>query len=130
MKMFHYFIKSCFYLSFDIGKHVWEPRRKMPKAVSGYAAIEFDGKIYVTGGSDGTNYSHQFYCYDPNANLWFEKSYINGDRQNPAFGKTHQNLYAFGSNKTVHQYDIARDIWTMVCRQFSRMVLYLYFSGI
>lgn len=99
----------------------------MPKAVSGYAATEFDGKIYVTGEYDDAtteNYSYGFYCYDPNANLWFEKSYINGDKKNPAFGKTKHSLYAFGANKTLHQYDIARNIWTMVCRMSRGMVFY------
>lgn len=87
----------------------------MPKAIYGYVATEFGGKIYVAGGFDSSNnYSYQFYCYDPSTNLWTEKSYINGDKTNPALAKTKHHLYAFGNNKTVHQYDLTRDIWTMV----------------
>lgn len=103
---------------------MWEPRQKFPKAIRDYVATEFNGKIYVTGGIDGSNnYSHQLYCYDPNTNLWTEKcTLFSINSKNPAFITTKHSLYAVGNNKAVYQYDATRDIWTVV----SVMPFYVY----
>lgn len=44
----------------------------MPKAISAYALVAFEGKLYLFGGWDGQNYLNTVYQYDPVSNTWRE----------------------------------------------------------
>lgn len=84
----------------------------MPVALFGYTAVEFDGKIYVAGGSG--HFPNGFYCYDPAHDLWSVKANLGLDVPQPRLIKTTQHLYAIGGRGNVNKYDAHRDVWISV----------------
>lgn len=95
--------------SFDTANGLWQTRKSMPSALHCYAAVEFNGNIYVAGGS-------HFFCYDPDADLWSSKAKLFSET--PALAKSKDLLYAIDSYWTVHQYDSNQDVWTTVSNYY------------
>jgi hypothetical protein len=56
--------------SYDPTKDQWEKRTPLPVALSGYALVAFEGRLYVFGGWDGKNYLNTVYIYLPESARW------------------------------------------------------------
>lgn len=69
-----------------------------------YAAIEFDGKIYVAA-------ERIFYCYDPDIDAW---ETLNKMSFEPSLGKTNELIYAIEPNWTLHNFNTNKRTWTTV----------------
>jgi hypothetical protein len=57
----------------DIGTKKWtklDPQGDIPPAVEGHSCFEWDGKLFIFGGYDGTLNYNQMYSYDPATNTW------------------------------------------------------------
>jgi DNA-binding CsgD family transcriptional regulator len=52
----------------------WETLTHLPKHLSAYAAVAFEGEIFIFGGWDGEKYSDSVFSYDPQRNVWTQKS--------------------------------------------------------
>ena len=59
--------------SYDPGQKKWQRHAPLPVALSGYALVAFEGKLYVFGGWDGQKFVASVYAYDPTQDKWFER---------------------------------------------------------
>jgi DNA-binding CsgD family transcriptional regulator/N-acetylneuraminic acid mutarotase len=57
---------------FDPERNVWLQGAKLPQAVSAYALIPFEGRLYLFGGWDGSRYFASTFVYDPARDAWSE----------------------------------------------------------
>jgi len=48
----------------------WEQRAALPVPLSAYAAVAFEGRLYVFGGWDGVEYRASAFEYDPSRDIW------------------------------------------------------------
>ena len=48
----------------------WETKADLPVAISGYAMTSYEGKLYLFGGWDGSEYLKEIWIYDPGINEW------------------------------------------------------------
>lgn len=80
--------------------------------------LEFKGKIYVGGGSDGEHCTDRFQCYNPDNDSWSVKARIPTAKMT-IFAKSNDVLYAIESNKYIYKYDVNQNEWTTVI-QFER----------
>lgn len=62
------------------GLEIYDPRQKswstgkaMPKALSAYSMVSFEGKLYLFGGWDGKQFVASVYEYDPEQDQWTER---------------------------------------------------------
>jgi hypothetical protein len=55
---------------YDPKENTWSQVASLPVAISGYALISFEGKLYLFGGSDGQHYLDTVYIYDPSQDDW------------------------------------------------------------
>jgi hypothetical protein len=53
---------------------IWETGSPMPYALSAYALVNFEGKLYLFGGWDGRQAQDNVLIYDPILNYWYEGS--------------------------------------------------------
>ena len=51
----------------------WTLAASMPEALSAYALAEFEGKLYLFGGWNGTQYVDTVYAYDPAQDIWSQR---------------------------------------------------------
>jgi DNA-binding CsgD family transcriptional regulator len=59
---------------YDPARDAWEVRAPLPVAVSAYALVAFEGKLYLFGGWDGVRYLSSVYEYDPGRDAWTERT--------------------------------------------------------
>jgi DNA-binding CsgD family transcriptional regulator len=52
----------------------WSRGKNLPKALSAYSLVAFEGNLYLFGGWDTTSYSNVVLEYNPDAEVWSEKS--------------------------------------------------------
>lgn len=57
---------------FDPERNVWLQGAKLPQAVSAYALVSFEGRLYLFGGWDGSRYLASVFIYDPASDTWSE----------------------------------------------------------
>jgi DNA-binding CsgD family transcriptional regulator len=51
-------------------ENVWQEGTRLPTSLSAYALAAFEGKLYLFGGWDGTEYVSNAYAYDPSLDRW------------------------------------------------------------
>ena len=59
---------------YDPRQDTWEQRAKLPAPVSAYALTAFEGRLYLFGGKNGSQYLSSVYIYDPQTDEWREGS--------------------------------------------------------
>jgi N-acetylneuraminic acid mutarotase len=110
---------------YNIGKDFWELKAKMNERRCWYAANEFEGKIYVIGGSpDGANPFSSIEVYDPIANKWEFKKDLPIRNHTMASAVSGNKIYVIGgyfwhpveanngiAYKDVYAYDPTSDKW-------------------
>lgn len=65
---------------FDPRQNRWSQKASLPKALSGYGLVAFEGKLYCFGGWDGSRYSKDVYIYDPGTDRWSAGTPLPGPR--------------------------------------------------
>jgi DNA-binding CsgD family transcriptional regulator/N-acetylneuraminic acid mutarotase len=55
---------------FDPRTGAWEKGAPLPVALSAYALVAFEGRLYLFGGWDGIKYFDTAYQYDPSVDAW------------------------------------------------------------
>lgn len=111
------------FFSFDTENGLWQTCRPLPFGLAQYAAIEFNGKIYVVG-------RNWFFCYDPISDEWSEKARIavHLAGTDVKFAKSNEHLYTINSNGIVSRYYANQDQWTTVI-EYIECVLKANFIG-
>jgi DNA-binding CsgD family transcriptional regulator/N-acetylneuraminic acid mutarotase len=59
--------------SYDPLHDRWERHEPLPVALSGYALVAFEGKLYTFGGWNGQKFLASVYEYDPSQDKWTER---------------------------------------------------------
>ncbi len=59
---------------YDPRQDEWQARAPVPRALSRYALAAYEGKLYLFGGWDGSQYLRSVYRYDPERDLWERQS--------------------------------------------------------
>lgn len=86
--------------SYDIRRNLWEQRASLPKPLSAYALVTFEGKLYVFGGWDGQAYVATTYEYSPDTNRWSEKAALPTPRGHLGATVANDRIYIFGGKNT------------------------------
>ena len=74
----------------------WENKASLPVAVSAYALAALDGKLYLFGGWDGTQYLASVYEYDPSQDTWQERAPMSTQRAWAAATALNGKIYVMG----------------------------------
>lgn len=78
------------------------------------SAVELNGLIYVAGAIEGTtDYTSNFWCYDPNGNTWTEKPHTCIDDQELILRKLKQSIFIINHFMI---YDVSLNRWKKVCK--------------
>jgi len=56
--------------AYEVERNQWLPAADLPRALSAYALVAFEGRLYLFGGWDGTRYRDEILQYDPTADRW------------------------------------------------------------
>jgi hypothetical protein len=109
---------------------VWEKKSDLPAANAGGAVVEYNGKIYLFGGSTGSGIgaaegtkSKATYVYDPSTDTWTQKSNMPSERSAVRAAVLNDKIYVVGGynglngttlamTKTLQIYDPIADTWT------------------
>lgn len=59
---------------YDPYKDFWELGAALPKALSAYALVTFEGRLYLFGGWDGNQYLDTVFVYDPSRGTWMTRT--------------------------------------------------------
>jgi len=57
---------------YEIEQDRWRPAASLPRPLSAYAMVPFEGKLYLFGGSDGVQYRDEILRYTPETDRWDE----------------------------------------------------------
>lgn len=57
---------------YDPASDLWQQRAPMPAGRSAYALVPFEGRLFLFGGWDGSQYVASVYEYDPAQDRWLE----------------------------------------------------------
>lgn len=83
--------------------------------MSQLSAVELNGMIYVAGNIDRSeDHSSNFWCYDPNRNVWNEKAHTNLDGHKLVLCKTKQTIFLCNHLVGLLKYDAAVNRWSKV----------------
>lgn len=78
------------------------------------SAVELNGLIYVAGAIEGTtDYTSNFWWYDPNGNTWTEKPHTCIDDQELILRKLKQSIFIINHFMI---YDVSLNRWKKVCK--------------
>lgn len=111
----HTYIEKVFsnFRSFDTEQKSWETREPLPYLMKNLSAVELNGLIYVAGAIEGTtNYTSNFWCYDPTENVWTEKPHTCIDDQEIILRKVKQSIFICNHFMI---YDVSLNRWKKVC---------------
>ena len=81
---------------YDPATDTWSTKANMPTSRDGPAAAAIDGKLYVVGGWNGTDFTPALEVYDPATNTWSTKANMPTPRINPAAVAIDGKLYVVG----------------------------------
>ena len=115
---------SSVFQVYDSGRNKWTTLMPGPSPIYGAIAGVIDDKLYITGGTRGTDATmehilpNELFVYDPSKNNWTLKSPIPTERMGAAAGVIDGKLYVVGGTGTFHTlnvlevYNPASDTWT------------------
>jgi len=113
--------KSDIVEAYDIKNKTWNAVASLPQKMDHVGAAEYDGKLYVIGGSFGSenNRSNILYVFDPVSNKWIEGKPMPTARSALTAAFIDGILYAIGGQdftgvpvNTCEAYDPKTDTWT------------------
>lgn len=106
---------------YDIKNKTWSAVLSLPQKMDHVSAAEYDGKLYVIGGSFGSenNRSDKLYVFDPASNMWKEGKPMPTARSALTAAFIDGILYAIGGQdfrgvqvNTSEAYDAKTNTWT------------------
>jgi len=106
---------------YDIKNKTWSAAASLPQKMDHVGAAEYDGKLYVIGGSFGSenNRSNKLYVFDPVSNKWTQGKPMPTARSALTAAFIDGILYAIGGQdftgvpvNTSEAYDPKTDTWT------------------
>ncbi len=103
---------------YDPALDVWESRAPLPKALSAYALVSWDGSLYLFGGLTEEGYSDSVYRYDPEADRWEPRMPMEQARAFLGAAVVNDIVYVVGGFDGENEldvcdaYDPANDTWT------------------
>jgi len=106
---------------YDIANDAWSEKADYPIAnVDICGSGVYNGKLYVFGGYDGTNYYSETYEYDPATDSWTAKTSMPVENSNMAFATIGKYIFSFGGRNSseylnsCYRYDTENDTWTTI----------------
>jgi len=96
----------------------WEKGTALPIALSAYALVTFEGKLYLFGGWDGERFLASVYEYDPDRDTWSARSQMATARGFTGAAVAGGKIYVLGgydNNKALavnEVYQPDRDTWS------------------
>ena len=87
---------------YDPYQDTWMQGARLPKALSGYALAEHDGRLYLFGGWDGTRAVDSVYVYDPLADNWVADSPMPTERAYAAAAVSSGRIFVLGGEDERH----------------------------
>lgn len=77
-------------------KDTWQVASSLPIPISGYALIAYEGRLFLFGGSDGSQTLSNGYIYDPSKNTWSETSPMPTPREFAGIAIAGGKIYVVG----------------------------------
>jgi len=74
----------------------WTPQTSMPGTLTGHVTVAVNNKIYVIGGSNGSNALNSVYEYNTATNAWVSKNSMPTARANAAAAVVNGKIYVVG----------------------------------
>jgi DNA-binding CsgD family transcriptional regulator/N-acetylneuraminic acid mutarotase len=74
----------------------WKQVAPLPRPLSGYALVAYDGRLYVFGGKDDRGYVNATYIYDPRQDRWQEGRPMPSRRAYAAAATLGSGIYVIG----------------------------------
>ncbi|MBE3067810.1 MAG: winged helix-turn-helix transcriptional regulator [Chloroflexi bacterium] len=96
----------------------WEQGTALPIALSAYALVAFEGKLYLFGGWDGEHFLASVYEYDPDQDAWGARSPMPTVRGFAGAAVAGENIYVLGGTDgkealvVNEEYLTNRDTWS------------------
>jgi DNA-binding CsgD family transcriptional regulator len=82
--------------SFDPTRNQWESHSPMPEALSRYALVAFEAKLFIFGGWDGQKYLASVYEYEPDTDTWLIRTPMPTARGFAGAAVAGGRIYVFG----------------------------------
>ena len=83
---------------FNPRNDTWEAERSIPVPISNYAAIAYQGELFLFGGWNGTQVLDTVWIYNPEAQIWRTGSSMKFGRIGADVVEVGGKLYLFGGN--------------------------------
>jgi N-acetylneuraminic acid mutarotase len=80
----------------------WSQLPPLPVALSGYALVAVDGRLYLFGGWDGVKAVSTVYSYDPEANTWQPRAALSSPRAFSGAVALEGRIYIIGGSDGTH----------------------------
>jgi N-acetylneuraminic acid mutarotase len=74
----------------------WSRVSSLPTKLAGYAMVAYEGKLYLFGGWDGESFRAEVYSYDPEDDLWIERTPMLTPRAYASATKAGSVIYVIG----------------------------------
>ena len=81
---------------YNIREDKWEKGAPLPMALSAYALVAFEGKLYLFGGWDGGQYLDIVFEYEPEEDIWRQKTSMPTARGYAGAAVVENNIYVIG----------------------------------
>ncbi|MGA2819786.1 MAG: kelch repeat-containing protein [Anaerolineales bacterium] len=81
---------------FDLERNQWQEGARLPQALSAYALVESEGKLYLFGGWNGQEYVATTYSYDPARDTWSQGTPLPSPRGYAGAAVAGGGLYVIG----------------------------------
>jgi N-acetylneuraminic acid mutarotase len=81
---------------YDPQRDIWQEKSPLPIPIYGYALASFEGRIYLFGGTDGSQYLNSVYIYDPTQDTWQQVSPMPTARAYSGAAEAGGKIYVIG----------------------------------
>jgi len=81
---------------YDTSTNGWSTGASLPIPLSGYGLVAFEGHLFVFGGWDGEKYRNNVFSYDPNTDVWQERTAMPTARAFPGAAEAGGKIYVIG----------------------------------
>jgi len=81
---------------YDPQRDIWQEKAPLPIPVYGYALSSFEGRMFLFGGTDGSQYLDSVYIYDPQQDEWHPGSPMPTARAYAGAAEAGGKIYVIG----------------------------------
>lgn len=109
------FLVSFLPFSFANERKRWQIFHPLAFRMEQLSTVQLDGLMYIAGIVDHSeNDSSNFWCYDPNRNIWIEKAHIDLDGDKIHLCKAKHSIFVCNHQVGCLKYDEIADRWSQV----------------